>query len=273
MERPTLIPEDESEEPPVVQCIAETESVARDMKSVLSLAGIPVQSGYDSRVGFPVVSIPRLLHSQAHSVLTNSPRFMLKEVRGTWVFGFYDPKSSQEIRNHEVIQKEATELLRRGKSAIDELSQCVLRGSEIVASRAFGKLLDLGLSGRDAIVNLLILQLGEPGGSWMMSRLREGDLREGFAFSSSHMEAMRLLFLNKENTALRHAIAIAGHFKIRGLVPDLVSLLEDPDFAEDADDAMIAICGEDLGFDFDLPAETRAQIAGHRMQWWQRHKR
>jgi hypothetical protein len=254
-----------------VPVVFEDEAIRTAVRSALEAVHVPsvVREDADPRgaLWIPLAYVPA-----AHRVLSQG--FPALHVDWTADGGRVRRAQSVDparIVDDAVLRLRPAEVLERGEEAWKALDRCLRSGTDAVLVRA----------------GLLLRRLGDPGLERLASALREAveaadeerargllrELVEGRDRRRApwpHGVARLSALLESGETPRRGwGALVAGRLRLREAYAKLVALLTDPDpgVAVAADEALIEITDEDLGFDPDLDRAEIERIVEERKRW------
>jgi len=259
----------------VQRLLAEDQKLAEFICSILRQNGIPVREGAKNEEGLGVVEIPGEFFSRSFTLLGSIPQLVDDHQHEEPFFRRYDPARDKEIRDHPILHREFPDLQKDGYRAISALLELIRGGSHPIRGRAAFLLLQLGESGKKALLEVLleIVQKGER--EWVGPVLREirGAGVEKMEFHPHWVGHLRRLLESPQPKTRNLAAWVAGEFGVIEASPELIQLLHHPENGVEADEALVLISGEDLGFYPELPEKKKLEMIAHRKQWWDRMQR
>ncbi|MFN0206836.1 MAG: HEAT repeat domain-containing protein [Planctomycetota bacterium] len=211
--------------------------------------------------------IPAEFAMQAVQAIAKTPGLVFESAGEPHIRRF-DPERDQTILDHPVLKQTPADHKRRGTVAIDELMECVTRGSEPVAKRAVFYLARIGADAHPALDKLFIRGIETGNTGFVTLMIREGKVCESRGSDVLPAGLRTLLHLSKraeENVRLL-AIRALGALRAReGIVALADALLdESADVAIEADDAFLNWGAADEQFEPDLPLDKKRAIASNR---------
>jgi len=252
---------------------ADGPEVARVIEGALNAHSIPCLEPARAPDGRWRVLVALDYLSAASHVLTAAPGIAADPSADEIVYRRIDPARDETIRDHPVLRVPLPDLRARVAQVMPDLQKCALRGNGDVRERAVQLLFQLDTPGRQAWLDLLLPFIDEgwlPGVGALLHEHRKLKQPGPVEPTAAWLDRLRAAFRSEKPEARAAATHVGGSLRLTALVPDLIALLRDEENAADADEALLQITGEDLGFDPELPEDERERIIAAREVWWQK---
>ncbi len=239
--------------------------VAERVERACRGAGIPcIQVGEEGEARG--VLFPLEIASRAVGWITSQMRDLVLEAPAeegeSFLIREFDPLKDGGGEGSEVIFQDPRELA-SDPQALDRLRRVALSGDVSASIQAVERLLALGDEGRRAVAGLLGEICRAPDEerlSWAFSACRGGDL-PGLAGEIAP------LLSSEDPDVVILALRTCWRFRLKELARPVCDLLlhENPLVQEEADEVLLEITGEDLGFQAGAPVEEREKARRKRL--------
>jgi hypothetical protein len=180
------------------------------------------------------------------------------------------PKEDEAIRDHPVLHVPLRDLKLRAALVTPDLLRCAQSGTQWARERAIWLLVQMGPEGHQAWLDHL-LSFAEQGATFdahYLNAFERTDARGKLEPGAAWIEKLRGLFRSDRTDVRGAAAGLAGWLQLPAFVPELITLLRDPELGGIADDALYEITGERLDFEPELPEVERERIIAARQAWW-----
>jgi len=254
-----------------VPLLLEDPETRSEIQRALAAAQVPAVLREDSEPP-GALWIPAAYSAMAQRVVSGAiPGHSLEFTEEGGVLRREEPDDRDRIEDDAVLRMSLGEIASRGEEAGSALDRCLRQGTPPVLIRA-GLLLrrigDAGLSRLARALRESIERGDRERGAALLRELADGAERRRSPWPPAVLELGTLL---REQDPARRAwgATVAGRLRLRQVYAKLVDLLMDPDptVAVGADEALIEITDEDLGFDPGLERSEIERIVEERKEW------
>jgi hypothetical protein len=247
--------------------------LARDFERRLSKAEIPARA-MAREDGRGIIAIPESFADRATRFLLSTTGVVF-ETGADPHFRRHDPARDETIIEHPVLSMSPAEIASRA-GAVDDLEQCVRRGSAAVIDRAILLLGRAGPAANPAIDRLLRLSVESGNAPLLGALFRVAEAAKGRAGAlPPSLADLPALMRHGDATVRQLAVRAIVAFAPPDAIPQIADCLldESPEVAIEADDAFLEWGAEDLGFDPEIDDDAKKKIAAARRGFRPKHQR